>query len=127
MLDLEENKLESLPQEIGMYQLDFKFLYKQTSLCKQGKVLSNVLLTYIRQIDLPIIITWMSSLSILGVLEVILSFFHFSMKLLLANSIAPDGTPRFENNLKTIILNNSIFAVLKNSAYYMGVFVMRSL
>ena len=46
--------------------------------------------------DFPIIINWMSPLSYLGVLGVILFLFlsHFSMKFLHANRIAPDGTPR---------------------------------
>ena len=45
--------------------------------------------------DSPIIINLMSPLSFLGVLENIFIFLsHFSMKLLEANIIAPDGTPR---------------------------------
>ena len=38
----------------------------------------------------------MSPLSFLGAIGVVFSFlFHFSMKITLANRIAPDGTPRF--------------------------------
>ena len=46
--------------------------------------------------DFLIIISWMSPLSILGVLGVIFFYFlsHFSMKFLCANRIVPDGTPR---------------------------------
>ena len=43
----------------------------------------------------PIIINWVRPLSFLGVLGVILFFLsHFSMEILLANRIAPDGAPR---------------------------------
>ena len=42
--------------------------------------------------DFPIVIIWMSPLSLLGASGVI---FHFSMKIKIANRIAPDGTPRF--------------------------------
>ena len=46
--------------------------------------------------DLPIIIIWGSPLSFLEVSGGILNFiFHFSMKILLANSIAADRTPGF--------------------------------
>ena len=45
--------------------------------------------------DSPIIINWLSPFSFFGVLEVIFNFYLiFLMKLLLTNSIAPDGTPR---------------------------------
>ena len=45
--------------------------------------------------DSPIIIDWMSPLSVSGVLGVIFIFSsHFSMEFLCANRIAPDGTPR---------------------------------
>ena len=45
--------------------------------------------------DLPITIIWVSPLSFLGVLEVIFNCLsQFSMKLFLANRIAPDGAPR---------------------------------
>ena len=40
----------------------------------------------------PILIIWMSSLSFLRTSGVM---FHFSMKIKIANRIAPDGTPRF--------------------------------
>ena len=44
--------------------------------------------------DFPIIINWMSPLSVLGVLGVIFLFlYHFLMNFLQANRIAPDGTP----------------------------------
>ena len=42
--------------------------------------------------DFPILINWMSLLSFLGSSGVT---FHFSMKFMSANRIAPDGTPRF--------------------------------
>ena len=42
--------------------------------------------------DFPILIIWMSPLSFLGTSGV---NFHFSMKIMSANRIAPDGTPRF--------------------------------
>ena len=42
--------------------------------------------------DFPILIIWMSPLSLLGATGVIFSFlFHFSMKIKLANRKAPDG------------------------------------
>ena len=47
--------------------------------------------------DSPIVMNWMSPLSLLGVLGVFFFYFflsHFSMKFLCANRIAPDGTPR---------------------------------
>ena len=47
--------------------------------------------------DSPIVINWMSPLSLLGVSgKFIFLFFlsHFSMKFLCANRIAPDATPR---------------------------------
>ena len=61
---------------------------------RQLKVFKPKILTHIRQMDLSIIIIWMSPLLFLGALGVIFSFYLiFSMKLLVANSIAPEGTP----------------------------------
>ena len=46
--------------------------------------------------DIPILIIWMSPLSFLWASGVHFHFlFHFSMKFMSANRIAPDGTPRF--------------------------------
>ena len=45
--------------------------------------------------DSPIVISWVSPLSFLGVVKLIFDFLsHFSMKFLCANRIVPDGTPR---------------------------------
>ena len=44
--------------------------------------------------DPPIVINWVSPLSILGVLGVIFIFISL-MKFLCANRIAPDGTPHY--------------------------------
>ena len=46
--------------------------------------------------DLPIIIIWVSPLSFLGPSGVFLDFFfHFSVKFLQSNRIAPDGMPHY--------------------------------
>ena len=46
--------------------------------------------------DFPILIIWMSPLSVLGELGVIFHFlYHFSIEIMSANRIAPDGTPHF--------------------------------
>ena len=46
--------------------------------------------------DFPIVINWTSPFSFFGALGVFLNFlFHFSMKIISANRIAPDGMPRF--------------------------------
>ena len=45
--------------------------------------------------DFPILINWMSPFSFLGVSRVFFSFlFHFLMKIMSANRIAPDGMSR---------------------------------
>ena len=48
--------------------------------------------------DSPIIISWVSPLSFLwvNIRSDFYFFYHFSMKILKANRIAPDGTPRSE-------------------------------
>ena len=44
----------------------------------------------------PLVINWVSQLSILGLLGAFVSFlFHFSMKSMLTNRIDPDGMPCF--------------------------------
>ena len=53
-------------------------------------------LTHMQQMDFPILIIWMSPLLFLGTSEEIFSFlFHFSMKITIANRIAPNGMLRF--------------------------------
>ena len=54
-------------------------------------------LTHLYRMDIPIPIIWMSPFSFLGTSDKsIFSFlFHFSMKIMSANRIAPDGIPRF--------------------------------
>ena len=45
--------------------------------------------------DFPILINLMSPLSLLGAKGYFFLLFYFSMKIVLASRIAPDGTPRF--------------------------------
>ena len=55
-------------------------------------ILGDLRLTHLGRMDFPILIIWISPFSFLGTSGVFFSFLlHFSMKIKIANRIAPDG------------------------------------